>query len=68
MMVKLGRPEMHFSVYVGDKLIARGTARECAKQMGIKYLSFHQMRYRYLVGERTKYRYVEELEMQDGKE
>ena len=61
-MAKMGRRELHFSVYVGDKLIARGTARECAEQMGIKYLSFHRMRYRYLEGERTKYKFIEEDE------
>lgn len=59
-MAKMGRRELHFSVYVDGKLIARGTARECAEQMGIKYMSFHTMKYRYLNGEKTKYQFVEE--------
>lgn len=41
-MAKRGRPEKYYTVYSSstDKIIACGTARECAEQMGIGYPTF----------------------------
>lgn len=61
-MAKMGRPLKHFSVYREDKLIASGTAKECAEQMGIRYSSFFAMKARYLAGEGTRYIFIEEMQ------
>lgn len=55
------RPLKRFSVYREGKMVASGTSRECAEQMGIKYLSFFRMKARYLAGEGTRYQVIEEM-------
>lgn len=61
-MAKMGRPESYYTVYLNatDAVVATGTARECAKQLGIKYTSFHYMVYKYRLGEQKKYTVIDE--------
>lgn len=60
-MTKRGRPESYYTVYLNatGAMVATGTTRECAEQLGIKYASFQDMLYRYRIGERKKYTIID---------
>ena len=60
-MVKRGRPESYYTVYLNDTnaVVATGTTRECAKQLGMKYESFIHMMYKFRLGEQKKYTVID---------
>jgi hypothetical protein len=61
-MAKRGRPENYYTVYLNatNAVVATGTTRECAKQLGIKYESFQYMLYKCRNGEQKKYTVIDE--------